>query len=64
MQKNSGSESVQGNYNFNLKGQMEQRLQEDKGKADMVNMVMIGGSQLGWMKDEIGRMVGNGVKVE
>jgi hypothetical protein len=53
-----------GNYRFNLKGQMEQRAWVKEKTMQTKKVVMVGGSQLGRMRDEIARMDGSGVSVE
>jgi hypothetical protein len=53
-----------GNYRFNLKGQMEQRAWVKEKKVETKKMVLVGGSQLGRMRDEIARMTEAGVMVE
>jgi hypothetical protein len=53
-----------GNYRFNLKGQMEQRAWEKEKKSEQKKVVVVGGSQLGRMRDEIVRMTETGVKIE
>jgi hypothetical protein len=53
-----------GNYRFNLKGQMEQRAWEKEKKTEQKKVVVVGGSQLGRMRDEIVRMTETGVKIE
>jgi hypothetical protein len=53
-----------GNYRFNLKRQMEQRAWVKEKKIETKKVVMVGGSQLGRMRDEIVRMTETGVKIE
>ncbi len=53
-----------GNYRFNLRGQMEMRARSGEEKRDMVSVVFVGGSQMGRIKDEIGKRVDASVRVE
>jgi hypothetical protein len=53
-----------GNYRFNLRGQIEMRARSGEEKRDTVSVVFVGGSQMGRIKDEIGKRMDASVRVE
>ncbi len=58
-----GGGRFKGNYRFNLKGQMRQRAGMGLRNVEEASMVILGGSQMGRMKDEIVELK-DGMRVE